>query len=216
MHEFMFGMQGDDSWYIKNTACINISRSYDHEITMLPINMLVFSGSINVQIFFLTFSEKIIILTSSNSGWYNVVICDDVINHLLESSLLHFNEASWMFLTFLYEFKEDLDECAVFGGFQRVVGPITRRPAAWHEASVKHLKPINNKFHNSWSCKNVGKSSVFNLNDSIKTRQIDLTRLSWELSRRSHISASLCPPHPPANIKHRNHISWLLAAVKAD
>lgn len=43
--------------------------------------------------------------------------------------------AGGTFLTFLYEFEEDLDEGAVLGGLQRVVRPVGRGPAARHEAA---------------------------------------------------------------------------------
>lgn len=38
-------------------------------------------------------------------------------------------KAWWTILTFLYEFEENLDKDAVFGGFQRVVGPVSCGPA---------------------------------------------------------------------------------------
>lgn len=40
-------------------------------------------------------------------------------------------------LTFLYELEEDLDEDAVFSGFQRVVVPVGRRPAERNQSQTQ-------------------------------------------------------------------------------
>lgn len=128
-----------------------------------------------------------------------------------------------MFLTFLNEFEEDLDKDAVFGCFQRVIVPISRRPAGGGgKTTAQHLSqpsktPKDTQTKNNLPQVNhcwravymILKKYHLNVLQFTLNGMTDLTHLSWGLCRRSHIWARQCPQHPPTRETQESHLSQL-------